>query len=175
MRLSATSGHPLELRGAQQSSGDGGYVNTGLVREIARQTEPIPRATAAFAVASLAGGYTVAGSSVLLLDSAVYAAYTAHEMGQSDQQSPGEVVAGTRAVEYPAGQINEANFCDAAMKYLGPGAKELSPGRYVSSDGMRQVRLGDHETRGPGLHGHFEAYNMTGGRVVENSVVKIVP
>jgi len=60
------------------------------------------------------------------------------------------------------------------MKYLGPGYKELSPGRYVSADGMLQVRFGAHETRGD-LHAHFEAYDMAGGKVVGNSVVKIVP
>ena len=175
VRLNATSGHPLELRGPQQSARDGGYVNTGLLRELGRQTAPIPKATGLFVLASLNGGYAIAGSSIALADAAAYTLYTAHEMGQSEERSPGEVVAGTRADEYPAGQINEANFPDAAMKYLGPGYKELSPGRYVSSDGMRQVRFGDHETRGPGLHGHFEAYDMTGGRVVENSVLKIVP
>jgi hypothetical protein len=64
-------------------------------------------------------------------------------------------------------------FLDSAMKYLGPGYKEVSPGTFVSADGMRQVRFGAHETRGPNLHGHFEAYDKPGGRVVENSVVKI--
>jgi hypothetical protein len=176
VRLSATSSRSEVLRGPQESGGDRAYVNTGLVQEIGRQTAPIPKAVGMFALVSVGGGYTVAGSSVLLLDAAAYAGYAAHEMGQGEQQSPGEVVAGTRAVEYPAaGQIGEANFADAALKYLGPGYKELSPGRYVSSDGMRQVRFGAHETRGPGLHAHFEAYDMAGGRVIENSRVKIVP
>lgn len=44
--------------------------------------------------------------------------------------------------------------------------------------GLRQVRFGNHETRGPGLHGHFEAHDRPlgkGGRVIENTRVDIVP
>ena len=77
----------------------------------------------------------------------------------------------------PAGEISETGFLDAAQKYLGSGYKEVSPGRYVSDDGkgVRQVRFGAHETRGSNLHAHFEAYDVAGGRVIENSVVKIRP
>jgi len=61
-------------------------------------------------------------------------------------------------------------------EYLGPGYTEVTPGsgRYVSADGLRQVRYGSHETGGPRHHAHFEAYDRPaaqGGRVVENSVV----
>ena len=59
VRLSATSGHPLQLRGSQQSSGNSAYVNSGLVRELGRQTAMIPKATGFFALASLGGGYTL--------------------------------------------------------------------------------------------------------------------
>ena len=44
---------------------------------------------------------------------------------------------------------------------------------------MRQVRYGSHETKSPNNHhGHFEAYDkpaQQGGRIIENSSVKIVP
>ena len=131
-----------------------------------------------FVVAAGAGGYAVAGAGPLMLANAsAYAVTTALRIGQSDEQSPGagQVVAGTRAVEYPAGEISETGFLDAAQKYLGSGYKEVSPGRYVSDDGkgVRQVRFGAHETRGSNLHAHFEAYDVAGGRVIENSVVKI--
>ena len=81
---------------------------------------------------------------------------------------------GGRAPEFPGGRIGQTGFLDAAAEYLGPGYREVSPGRYVSADGLRQVRFGAHEVRGPGLHGHFEAYDQAGGRVIENTRVDII-
>jgi hypothetical protein len=43
---------------------------------------------------------------------------------------------------------------------------------------MRQVRYGNHETTGPSHHAHFEAYDSSyfgGGRVIENTVVRLTP
>jgi RHS repeat-associated protein len=174
-RLDADSGRPKFLSGAQESS-QGAYVNTGLVRELGRQTAPIPKATALFIAASLAGGYNIAmvGTPMVLGDATVYTLAYAKNFAEDSGSLPDTlVVGGTRAVEYQAGQTTPNGFLESAMKYLGPGYKEVSPGRFVSADGMRQVRFGAHETRGSNLHGHFEAYDMPGGRVVENSVVKI--
>ena len=174
VRLNANSSRPELLRGPQTSGGNRAYVNTGLINEVGRQTAPVPAATGLFALTAAAGA---AGAGASVINAVAYGLVAASQMGQtgSSEQSPGEVVAGTRAVEYNAGQISETGFLDAAQKYLGPGSKELSPGRWASADGMRQVRFGAHETRGPGLHAHFEAYDMAGGRVVENSVVRITP
>ena len=86
VRLSANSGHPLELRGPQQSGSDGGYLNRGLIRELGRQTAAMPAATGAFILLSLNGGYLVAGSSIAALDAAAYALYAAHETSQNDAQ-----------------------------------------------------------------------------------------
>jgi len=83
-----------------------------------------------------------------------------------------------RAPEFPGGQVGESAFIDSILDYLGPGYREVSPGRYVSADGFRQVRFGAHEVRGPQLHGHFEAFDAPfgeGGRVIENTVVRITP
>ena len=80
-----------------------------------------------------------------------------------------------RAPEFAGGQISQSGFLRAAQQYLGPGFKEVSPGRYVSADGLRQVRFGPHETRGSQMHAHFEAYNQPGGRVIENTRVRIAP
>ena len=80
-----------------------------------------------------------------------------------------------RAPEFHGGEISESGFLDAAENYLGPGYREVSPGRYVSADGMRQVRYGPHEVNGPRHHGHFEAYDRPGGRVIENTSVDIKP
>lgn len=82
-----------------------------------------------------------------------------------------------RAVELPAGEVTQDGFLQSAEKYLGPDYREASSGRFVSSDGWRQVRFGRHETSGLDLHAHFEAYDQPlseGGRVIENSVVKVV-
>jgi hypothetical protein len=83
---------------------------------------------------------------------------------------------GGRAPEFVGGRIGQTGFLDAAAKYLGSGYLELSPGtgRYISADGLRQVRFGAHEVRGSGLHGHFEAYGHAGGRVIENTRVDII-
>jgi hypothetical protein len=58
-----------------------------------------------------------------------------------------------RAPEFPGGQTTESGFLRAALKWLGEGYREVSAGRYVSADGLRQVRFGAHEVRalGPGL------------------------
>lgn len=86
VRLNANSGNPLQLRGPQQSGSDRGYVNTGLIRELGRQTGPMPAATGAFILLSLNGGYLVAGSSIAALDAAAYALYAVHETSQNDAQ-----------------------------------------------------------------------------------------
>ena len=81
-----------------------------------------------------------------------------------------------KAPEFPGGQTSESGFIDSVLDYLGPGYREVSAGRYVSADGLRQVRFGAHEVRGPHLHGHFEAFDAPygkGGRVVENTLVRI--
>lgn len=82
---------------------------------------------------------------------------------------------GGRAPEFPSGKLSENNVPDAMKKWLGDGYKPLANGRYISQDGLRQVRYGQHETR-PGIthHVHFESYNKPGGIVIENSVVEII-
>lgn len=81
---------------------------------------------------------------------------------------------GGRAPEFSGGEVTESGFLDSATEYLGEGYSEASPGRFVSSDGTKQVRYGSHETRNPdNHHGHFES--VENGRVTENTSVKIVP
>jgi YD repeat-containing protein len=84
-----------------------------------------------------------------------------------------------RIPELAGGTVTEAGFLRTSQEYLGKGYTELSPGRYVSADGMRQVRFGPHETRaGKQLHAHYEAYDkpyQQGGHVIEKTVVQIVP
>ncbi len=81
-----------------------------------------------------------------------------------------------RAPEYDGGTINETSFINSAERWLGDKYHSLRGGRYVSEDGMRQVRYGNHETTTPVHHGHFEAYDKPanqGGSVIENTRVRI--
>ena len=79
-----------------------------------------------------------------------------------------------RAPEYHAGTVSESTFLNSAEKWLGENYKSYPNGRYVSQDGMRQVRYGHHETNSSTHHGHFESYDKPNGRVIENSVVTII-
>lgn len=78
-----------------------------------------------------------------------------------------------RAPEFDGGTIRESEAMGAAEKWLGQGYKEVGNGRYVSMDGQRVVRYGNHEVKSRTHHIHFEA--VENGRVVENTSVRIVP
>ena len=80
-----------------------------------------------------------------------------------------------KAPEFDRGKISESGFLDSVEKWLGPNYKSLTNGRYLSKDGLRQVRYGKHETNSKRHHGHFEAYDKPGGKVIETSTVDIVP
>jgi len=54
-------------------------------------------------------------------------------------------------------QVDDA--LDAAVDFLGKGYKEAAKGRFVSSDGLRQVRMGTGDitgAHGKGPHMNFE-------------------
>lgn len=74
-----------------------------------------------------------------------------------------------RAPELLSGQICEIEFLKTAEKFLDKGYKEISPGRYISKDGLRQIRYGIHEVESAVHHAHFEAYNHAGGKIIENA------
>ncbi|MDD9950829.1 MAG: hypothetical protein OXT67_04615, partial [Zetaproteobacteria bacterium] len=78
-----------------------------------------------------------------------------------------------RAPEYLGGKVTEAEFLNAAEKWLGSDYQSLPNGRYKSKDGLRQVRYGKHETSSKTHHGHFEKYDKPNGKVVENTVVEL--
>jgi len=85
------------------------------------------------------------------------------------------VYRGGRAPEIPGGQLSALDFLRSFELYLGRGYREISPGRWLSTDGLRQMRFGADETRGPGLHGHYEVYDRAGGSVIENRRVEVLP
>ena len=69
----------------------------------------------------------------------------------------------------------ESQALKAALKWLGPGYKEIAPGVFRSCDGLRQFRwtsLGGRAGSGPYVN--FEALDAA-GNVVENLHIPIVP
>jgi len=78
-----------------------------------------------------------------------------------------------KAPEFLRGILSEKGFLSAVGEYLGEGYAEVSPGRFLSKSGERQVRFGAHEVGGGQIHGHFET--LVDGRVVENARVNIKP
>jgi hypothetical protein len=97
---------------------------------------------------------------------------TAHRDGETPAVTN---VFESRAPEYSGGRVTESSFLNNIEKFLGSGYTEVSPGRYVSKDGMKQVRYGSHETKSKTHHGHFESYDQPGGHIIENTSVEIVP
>jgi len=83
------------------------------------------------------------------------------------------------APEFLYGPVTESEFLESALHWLGPSYSEVSPGRYLSADGLWQVRFGAHEVMNPAdLHGHFEVYDLPpsqGGTLQENMRVSITP
>jgi RHS repeat-associated protein len=81
--------------------------------------------------------------------------------------------------EFERGQTTETGFLNSAMNWLREGYKDMGSGRYLSADGLRQVRYGNHETDPRKRHhGHFESYDKPadkGGVVTETATVEIVP
>ncbi len=134
----------------------------------------LPYAKGAMAGAALYAANSVIGSA---FGSSLYPSRTSAEelegiprTGQNVLQAAGK---SGRSPEFFGGQVSESTFLSATERYLGPGYREASPGRWMSADGTRQVRFGAHETQGSSLHGHFEAYQN--GRVIENTRVDITP
>jgi RHS repeat-associated protein len=83
-----------------------------------------------------------------------------------------------RAPEFFGGTLTEGEFLTAAQKWLGVGYKEVSPGRFISQDGLNQLRYGAHEIAGSGNHAHFESFDIPygkGGKIIENTKVNIIP
>jgi hypothetical protein len=83
-----------------------------------------------------------------------------------------------RAPHIESGLLTEKSAMSVADKWLGAGYKEISSGRFVSADGMRQVRFGFHEVKNiNNIHIHFEAFNSSywnGGRVIESTSTSIL-
>ncbi|MFT6971227.1 MAG: hypothetical protein ACJAXX_001796 [Roseivirga sp.] len=90
----------------------------------------------------------------------------------------GKAVTRGKIPHIQSGQLTEDTAMTAAKKFLESGYKEVSPGRFISRDGLRQIRFGAHELKSIGnLHIHFEAFNIpywSGGKIVESTSTKII-
>jgi hypothetical protein len=86
------------------------------------------------------------------------AAVLVHNCPTASSASGGYVRSPGRAPELDGGVLTQDQAMGAAEQWLGEGYAETSPGRYVSQDGMRVVRYGNHEVTSPVEHIHFEAY-----------------
>jgi len=61
-------------------------------------------------------------------------------------------------------KMTTSQALDAAEDFLGEGYKHMGNGRYVSADGLRQVRIGDSDIlglHGPGPHINFDRIKPT--------------
>jgi hypothetical protein len=98
------------------------------------------------------------------------------KIGQGD--FAGKNIYSGRVPHIGSGQLTQDAAISSAQKWLQPGYTEVSQGRFVSADGLRQIRFGFHETSNPNnLHIHFEAFNKSywnGGRIIESTVTSIV-
>ncbi len=154
VRLSATSGHPLELRGPQQSGSDGGYVNTGLIRELGRQTAPMPAATGAFILLSLNGGYAIAGSSLALLDAAAFSLNALHEQSENDAQVMATTSNSWEVKPNPRSNFTQVHTNATKSEFIqnlrDAGYKETRAGNAVIMDnGTNRYTVYDSPKNGP--------------------------
>ena len=89
---------------------------------------------------------------------------------------PGTGVVRAAARNIGGGSATAAAVLKAAERWVGPGYKEIAPGVFRSSDGLRQFRMTSSDlTARTGAHVHFESLAPGGRHVVENSHVRIRP
>lgn len=76
------------------------------------------------------------------------------------------------------GVVDAGTALSAAQRWLGVGYKEIAPGVFRSSDGLRQFRMTNADllpTHGSiGSHVHFEALDDL-GKVIENLHLPVGP
>jgi len=151
VRLSANLGRPDVLR-PQQSGGDRAYVNTSLVRELGRQTAPIPAATGLFIVASVGGGYEIgAAAGLSLANAAVYGFVTASLIGRANDEQ--ELLAAATTIEEAASKGQKFGPNQQALVEL---AKEAKRGGVTPEQARTLIdwarEYGVKPARGPEVH-----------------------
>ena len=65
-----------------------------------------------------------------------------------------------RILPYNGTRTSVSNALDMAERYLGPGYKEISNGRFVSADNLRQVRMGVNDILGKHAGGPHLNFDM---------------
>ena len=86
---------------------------------------------------------------------------SSNSQGNSNQNGTNSKTTNTSNHSLPKNGItvDSGTAIDMAIDYLGPGYYEASPGRYVSADGMRQVRMSNSDllgTHAGGPHINFD-------------------
>jgi len=74
------------------------------------------------------------------------------------------------------GIANVGNVLDGAIAFLKPGYRDMGRGRFLSADGLRQIRWGAHELNPANMHIHFEHYDIPwdiGGTLIESTFTLI--
>lgn len=74
------------------------------------------------------------------------------------------------------GIASENNVLEGAIEFLQVGYRDMGRGRFLSDDGLRQIRLGSHELNPANLHIHFEHYDIPwdiGGTLIESTFTLI--
>jgi hypothetical protein len=68
------------------------------------------------------------------------------------------------------------NVLQGATTFLKTGYRDMGKGRFLSADGLRQIRWGSHELNPLDMHIHFEHYDLPwdiGGKVIESTYTLI--
>lgn len=76
---------------------------------------------------------------------------------------------------HTVGLLHEGFSPDAAARFLGEGYTEASAGRFLSKDGLRQVRIGDTDILGlhaGGPHINFETLAPNPAKPGKNMIVQ---
>ncbi len=69
--------------------------------------------------------------------------------------------------------LTEEKALDAAIEFLGQDYKDLGKGRFLSKDGLKQVRMGDADLLG--LHGGGSHMNFEALKINPKNPTKLLP
>ena len=74
------------------------------------------------------------------------------------------------------GATTASNALAQALKWLGPGYKQIAPGVFRSANNKRQFRMTDSDLLDPklGPHVHFEAIGANGRDIIESAHIRIL-
>ncbi len=71
------------------------------------------------------------------------------------------------------GVASSHNVLQGAITFLRSGYRDMGKGRFLSADGLRQIRWGIHELNPLDMHIHFEHYDLPWD--IEGKVIELIP